>query len=136
MKNIAKTIACILTALLPITAMSQQMTTSFGVQNEEFSSLQIDFPQGKSTLMVDYKDNAKALKTISANINNNIGRLNRAEYIISVVSEVIITDNEQKASRLAKKRALTLKSYLIKKVGAEEKYFITTVRAGENGTVG
>lgn len=134
MKPMINFVTLLTVILFPMTAFSQQMMTS-NVQPKEFSAYQVDFQEGKSTLIKDYKDNAKALKSLIEAINSHIGKLNRGEYILSVLSETVVMDTEKKAQKLAKKRALTVKSYLIKTVGAQEKYFKTINRVGEKGTV-
>lgn len=117
----------ILTFCMTMAGTSQSViSTSSSVPQMQYMTFNISFQQGKSVLYKTVGENDYSLKNIISRINENMGALRSGEYYISLISSVRCDDeNENAARRLARKRALTLKSYLIKNVGAEEDFFRT-----------
>ncbi|MBR4402249.1 MAG: hypothetical protein IKT29_01820 [Flavobacteriales bacterium] len=115
-----------------MSAFSQNMITTSAIQEPQFTHYKVSFPEGKTILYNEYEENKYALKNIISHINKNISKLRTGEYYIAVESRVKDEGKEHVATRLARKRALTLKSYLIKTVGAKEEYFKTTLKVNND----
>jgi hypothetical protein len=115
-----------------MSAFSQNMITTSAIQEPQFTHYKVSFPEGKTTLYKEYGENEYALKNIISHINKNISRLRTGEYHIAVESRVKEGGKERTATRMARKRALTLKSYLIKTVGVKEEYFKTTLKVNND----
>lgn len=115
-----------------MSALSQNMITSSAIQEPQFTKYSISFPEGKSTLYKEYGENSYALKNLSSHINKCIAQLRSGEYLITVVSSVKGDENKRSYERLARKRALTLKSYLIKTLGIKEDYFKTSLKVNQD----
>lgn len=130
--HMKKIILSILMIHFAMSAFSQNMITTSAIQQPQFREYRITFPDGKSILYETHGDNTRSLKHVMENINSHMSSLRYGEYYINVVSSVKTRDNEKSATRLARKRALTLKSYLIKKVGAKEEHFRTSLKVNQD----
>lgn len=91
-----------------------------------FQNYTIRFSGNSKVLRKDYSDNDRALSELIRRIDEHRTELENGEYLIRVASNVApVGISASKAHTLARKRALVVKSYLIRKAGAREAYFST-----------
>lgn len=117
-----------------IQAQGIAVSSSAGVRPAAFETYTIAFDGHSGILRANYKGNKQSLESIAGKIEENRREIESGQYRIRVASNVApdgITPTQAKAE--ARKRALVLKSYLIKTADAKESYFVTGTTA--DGTV-
>lgn len=123
---------CILTASA-MDVHSQQIngpvSSSSGVRPEVFGTYVLTFRGNSKVLSDAYGDNARSIEAILGRIASERSRIESGEFKIGVSSNTASSGNEKKALRVARSRALVVKSFLIKKAGLKEDDFLTTVTA-------
>lgn len=124
---------CILTASA-MDIHSQQIngpvsSSSNGVRPEVFGTYALTFRGNSKVLSDAYGDNARSIEAILGRIASERSRIGSGEFKIGVSSNTAPAGNEKKAQRMARSRALVVKSFLIKKAGLKEGDFLTTVTA-------
>ena len=74
-----------------------------------------------------YGNNAASMSALLERVEAERSRIGSGEFKIGVSSNTASSGNEKKALRLARSRALVVKSFLIKKAGLREDDFLTSV---------
>lgn len=116
-----------------IQAQGIAVSSSAGVRPAAFETYNIAFDGHSGILKANYKNNKQSLESIAGKIEENRREIESGQYRIRVASNVApdgLTPAQAKAE--ARKRALVLKSYLIKTADAKESYFVTGTTADGN----
>ena len=101
---------------------------SSGVLPALFQSYPVLFSGTSQVLRADLGQNKASLEAIAEKIASNRAALENGEYRLRVASNIAPVDITPEQARIrARKRALVLKSYLIKTAGAREEFFSTNV---------
>lgn len=105
-----------------------QTSASSGVRPAAFITYRLAFRDYGRPLVADYAGNAGALQSIAEKIRENAEAIRRGEYRIRVGSNVAPASvSAAQAREEARRRALVVKSHLIRSCGVRETDFITGV---------
>lgn len=104
-------------------------SSSKGVRPEIFTTYAFSFKGNSRVLSDSYGNNAASMSALLERVEAERSRIGSGEFKIGVSSNTASSGNEKKALRLARSRALVVKSFLIKKAGLREDDFLTSVTA-------
>ena len=97
-------------------------SSSKGVRPEIFTTYAFSFKGNSRVLSDSYGNNAASMSALLERVEAERSRIGSGEFKIGVSSNTASSGNEKKALRLARSRALVVKSFLIKKAGLRKRF--------------